>query len=232
MLAGYATRGLKAGAAAGAAFGAYVALVGNPLVRHAEAVTTGHAHVGEAGTLLGSATSVAAGSLWGLLAGLCFGVAYYLAEPALPGGAEARSYLLAAAGFVTLAGAPWLVLPPQPAGVEPILGADTRLAWYGGMIVAGGLACGLALAAYKRTRGTRRASRLAAAAAPFALPLGLAAVAPATASAGDPALAAVYRGVVGLGQVLLWGTLAATHAWLCRRSPLAPTVQEGPAGAD
>ena len=234
MFARYAARGLKAGAVAGVAFGLFVAFVGDPLVHLSEAVVAGHEHTGEAGgAVLASATSVAAGGLWGLLAGLCFGVAYYVAEPALPGGADARSYLLAAAGFVTVAGTPWLVLPPQPAGVEPALGTEVRLFWYATMLVAGALACGLALAAYSRLRSRGRTAGLGAAVVPFALPLGLAAVAPAAATAPDPTLAAAYRGVVTLGQVLLWGTLAAAHSWLARRSSVANReTLDVPASAD
>jgi hypothetical protein len=221
MFARYAARGLKAGAVAGVAFGLFVAFVGDPLVHLSEAVVAGHEHAGETGgVVLGSATSIVAGGLWGLLAGLCFGVAYYVAEPALPGGADARSYLLAAAGFVTVAGAPWLVLPPQPAGIEPVLGTDARLFWYVTMLVAGALACGLALAAYSRTRSRGRAVAVAAATVPFALPLGLAVVAPASAGVGST-FATTYRGVVALGQVVLWGTLATAHGWLCRRPTAA-----------
>jgi len=222
MLAGYASRGLKAGVVAGAAFGLFVALVGAPLVELSEAVVAGHDHVhGEHAPLLGTATSVVAGVLWGLLAGGCFGVVYYFAEPALPGGTDAGSYLLGVAGFVTVAGAPWLVLPPRPAGLEAPFATDVRLFWFAAMMVAGATACVLALVAYRRVRSRGRRIALVAAAVPFALPVVLAAVAPnATVAAGaaDPALVAAYRGVVALGQVALWGTLATTHAHLRRRA--------------
>jgi drug/metabolite transporter (DMT)-like permease len=224
MLAGYAARGVKAGVAAGVAFGLFVALVGDPLVGLAEGLAVGHDGAqGHPETPFGAATSVAAGGLWGLVAGVCFGVAYYFSEPVLPGNGDTRGYLLAAAGFVTVAGAPWLVLPPRPAGTPQPLGADVRLFWYGLMMVAGAFACGLAVYAYSRIeRRHGSPSALAAAALPFGLLAVPALVAPAAPiETGIEGLVAVYRGVVGVGQLVLWGTLASAHAWLCRRDDAA-----------
>ncbi|MFB6304188.1 MAG: CbtA family protein [Haloferacaceae archaeon] len=233
MFAAYVVRGAGAGLAAGTAFAAFVALVGNPLVAAAEAAAGGHGAAPAVPSGVTSAVGVAAGVGLGLLFGVCFGVAYFLLEPSLPGGAGARSALLGAAGFVTVSGAPWLVLPPRPAGVEAALPAGVRVAWYAGMMVLGALACGLAGAAYARVGRRRgRPAALAAAALPLALllvPAALAPTVPATGAVPDP-LAAAFRGAVVVGQVGLWATLAGTHAWLCRRG--ASTPAPVPASAD
>ncbi|MFB6196582.1 MAG: CbtA family protein [Haloplanus sp.] len=221
----YLARGLKAGLVAGLAFGLFVAFVGNPFVSHAEALARGgHAH-GAGGAHASSVTalaSVGGGVLWGLLAGAVFGVAFFVFEPAIPGPRGARGYLLAAAGFVTVSGAPWLVLPPSVPGTAETLPTRTRLALYAAMMLAGLVACLLAGVAYREAsdRYDRRVGALAAAMPLAALPL-VAAFAPAnaTTSAVSPALVAAYRGVVALGQVTLWAVLAGTHAWLHRRSP-------------
>lgn len=215
MLSEYVTRGAAAGLVAGVVFGGFVAFVGDPLVALAEGLAHEHGH--HEATALAGATSVAAGVVWGVLAGLLLGVAYYFLEPALPGAPDTRSYLLAAGGFVTVSGAPWLVLPPRPAGVEHALGTDVRLFWYGTMMVAGAAACVLAVLAY------RRAERTGVPAVVALLPFGLLAVpvllAPANpVGATADGFVAAYRGVVGVGQLLFWGTLASAHAWLCRRS--------------
>lgn len=237
MLADYVARGVAAGLVAGAAFAAFVALVGNPLVAGTEAVASaeagGAAHHGApvvAGAAAGAA-SVAAGVALGLLFGAGFGVAYFFLEPVLPGGTGARSYLLGAAGFVTVSGAPWLVLPPQPAGVEQALPTDVRLAWYAGMMGLGALVCGLAGYAYVRVgRARARPIALAAAALPVALlavPVTLAPANPVHGAVPD-ALVVAFRGVVLFGQVAVWAVLAGTHAWLCRHEVLASAPPEVP----
>lgn len=239
MLADYVARGLVAGLAAGLAFAAFVALVGNPLVAGTEAVASAgggaHDHAAAVPGAVANAVGVASGVGLGLLFGAGFGVAYFFFEPVLPGGAGARSYLLGAAGFVIVSGAPWLALPPRPAGVEAALPADVRLAWYGGMMGLGALACGLAGYTYRRVdraRGTPLA--LAAAALPFALLAVPAALAPVTPGHGavPDALVAAFRGVVLFGQVGLWAVLAGAHAWLCRRDAPAAPAGIPPASAD
>lgn len=236
MLSEYATRGAAAGLVAGVAFGAFVALVGDPLVALAEGLAHGHEHGHREPAPFARAASVGGGVVWGLLAGLAVGVAHYFLEPALPGAPEVRSHLLAAAGFVVASGAPWLVLPPRPAGVEPALGTDVRLFWYATMMVAGAAACGLALLAYRRAEETGVPT--AAALLPFGLLVVPALLAPANPVGAAPdGLVATYRGVVATGQLLLWGTLATAHAWLYRQSA-GPVDRRGvesgrePAGAD
>jgi Probable cobalt transporter subunit (CbtA). len=224
MFRPYVERGLAAGAAGGLAFGLFVAVVGNPLVGHAEEL--GHAQEasgahGGGGVVPGAVAdlvSVGGGVLWGLLLGtVAFGVVYYFLEPAIPGTGATKRYVIAAAGFVTVSGAPWLVLPPQPAGVEAALPTGTRILWYGGMVVAGAAACMLAGYAYRRltARGTGRRLAALAALACLALLAVPAAVAP-TATAGDlpAAVTAAYRGFVVFGQATLWFVLASVHAWL------------------
>ena len=217
-------RGVGAGAVAGVAYGLFVALVATPAIAFAETFEPGHGH--EAGVDLATAVpSVVGGGLFGLLLGACFGVAYYLLEPALPGAADTRNYLLAAAGFVTVSGAPWLALPPQAPGAEYALGSDARLVVYAGMMAVGALACGLSLAAWRRYDSGGAARRATAALLPFGLVAAAALLAPTAPSSGPipDALATAYRGVVVVGQVLLWTVLATAHAWLLDRTA-APEV--------
>jgi len=237
MLVAHVERGVKAGLVAGFAFGLLMALVANPLVGFADELGHDHGHNGggdhhgaavdghhdgvtgandgHVATPVTRAVSVVSGVLWGVLLGVVFSVAYYLLEPAIPGSEATKAYLLAGAGFVTTSGAPWLVLPPQPPGVEQALPTDTRLFLYVGMMVAGAVVCLLAGFAYRRTR--RRRSRSTAAAvglSPFcllAVPVVLAPANPVTSSLSS-GLEAGLTGVIVFGQVLLWAVLARAYA--------------------
>lgn len=258
MLADHLMRGVKAGLVAGLVFGLFAAAVATPLVAfadgtnhaaaggdHGHEVESGH-HEAEGGhadgaghhgaavpTAVDGAVSVLAGGLWAvLLGGGVFGVGYYLLEPAIPGTGASKSYVLGAAGFVTVSGAPWLVLPPVAPGVEQSLPVETRLPLYGGMMVAGALACLLAGGAYNRLRASRgRAVAAGGAALPFGLLAVPAALAPT--NAVDGALAPELRvGLTGLfvfGQLLLWGCLAATHA---RFRPTGPSAGDPSSRSD
>jgi predicted cobalt transporter CbtA len=235
MLAAYALRGLKAGVVAGLAFGLFVALVASPLVAVAEERAGHHDHAGEATHdhatahehvdlgphsvstgALSTLTNLLGGLGWGVLLGVGFGIAFYLLEPAVPGAGDARVYLLGAAGLLTVSGAPWLAVPPQPPGVEGAA-LDTRGLWYGGALVAGAAACLASGALYDRLTGAGRDRRVAAlvAALPLAALLALSVVGP-TAAAGEP-LVAAYRGVVLAGQVGLWLVLTTAFARFHRR---------------
>lgn len=239
MLTTYLIRGLKAGLVAGLVFGLFVALVGNPLVGFAEAASHGHgdaadrAHDGQGSAVsavVERGASVAAGVALGLFLGAAFGIAYYFLEPAVPGAGDTKSYLLAAAGFATVSGAPWLAFPPQAPGVEHALPADVRIAWYGGMMVVGALACGAAGRAYATLRPTSgRVVALAAVAASLATVLTVALLAPGDPTTVAGGVEAVYRGVVVFGQLALWAALAGAHAWLVRRADdasVAATLDE------
>lgn len=219
-------RGGIAGLAGGLAFGAFTAFVVNPLVAVAEHFEAGHAAAEGAGyahvlaTATAKATSVGFGALWGVLLGVAvFGVAYFFTEPALPGGEGTRSYVLGAAGFLSLSVAPWLVLPPRPPGVEAALSTDARTALYAGMVLAGALACVLAVLAANRLDGPARPIGIAA---PFLALGALAVLAPAnpTSGAAPASLVAAFRAVVVAGQLGLWGVMAAVHATLTKRAAL------------
>ncbi|MFD1598064.1 CbtA family protein [Halobellus rarus] len=166
--------------------------------------------------------SVLSGVLWGiLLGGVVFGFAFYLLEPAIPGTEGTKSYLLAAAGFVTVSGAPWLVLPPRPPGVSQSLPTETRTLLYGGMMAVGALACLLSGYAYQRLRERRgRGAAVLAAALPFGLLAVPTAFAPANSveSALPPDLATGLVGMTVFGQALLWVLLAGAHARLSHHS--------------
>lgn len=232
MFRAYLERGLLAGAVGGLAFGLFVAVLGNPLVGYVEelghAAEAGGHHGADHGGHAVSATvttlvSVGGGVLWGLLLGaVFFGVGYYFLEPAIPGTGATKRYVLASAGFVTVSGAPWLLVPPQPAGVELALPTGTRVLVYGGMALAGALCCVLAGSAYTRltARGTDWRAAAVASLVPLATLAGLALAGPTIGTTGEvPAgMAAVYRGVVVFGQVWLWVVLAGAHAWLSTRT--------------
>lgn len=235
MLATYVKRGVQAGVVAGLVFGLFVALVANPFVAFADELGQeghhaasehhegGHSHHDSAVSVtVTNAVSVVSGVLWGiLLGGGLFGIGYYFLEPVIPGTGGTKSYLLAAAGFVTVSGAPWLVLPPRPPGVGQSLPTDTRILLYGGMMVVGALVCLSAALAYRRLQRTR--GRLAAASVGV-LPFGLLAI-PAVLSPANPVegslppeLATGLTGMIVFGQVVLWTLLAGGHARLGRRS--------------
>ena len=235
MLATYLKWGVKAGVVAGLVFGLLMALVANPLVVFADEFEHGgdptvgqhHEEDGEphdsvVSMAVTNGVSIVSGVLWGvLLGGVVFGIAYYFLEPAIPGTGGTKSYLLAVAGFVTVSGAPWLVLPPQPPGVEHALPAETSITLYGGMMLAGALVCLLAGFVYSRLRDIRRRKTAAVVAV---LPLCLlaipAALSPANAVEGSlpPELATGLTGLIVFGQAFLWLLLAGTHARLRRRS--------------
>jgi predicted cobalt transporter CbtA len=155
--------------------------------------------------------------VWGLLcrvAGL--GVAYYFLEPARPGSGATKRLALAGGGFLAVSGAPWLALPPQPPGVEQALSTETRMLWYGGLMVAGALVAVLAGLAHRRTSGRHTAVRALATAAPLALLAVPVLLAPANPVTSDvpAALAAAYRWTGVFGQLTMWAAIGGVHAWL------------------
>lgn len=222
MLSDYLERGALAGGVGGVVFGLFVWLVATPLVRVAETYEeNGGGHEAAAvPDAVASVTSVLGGVVFGVLLGAAvFGLGYYLLEPSLPGGSDAGSYLLAAAGFVTVSGAPWVALPPQPPGVETALSTDVRLGVYVVMMGIGALACALAWQAYElRTEHPARAAGLGAAALAVVPVVGVLVPTGVVHSRVPAALAAGFRWVTVFGQVLLWLAIAGTHALLLRRS--------------
>jgi len=236
MATDHLERGTLAGVAGGLVYGLFVATVGNAFTAGLEAFEHSHDHGGGpvVSELTTAAASVGGGVLWGLLFGVAvFGVAYYFLEPVLPGSGATRRIALAAAGFLTVSGAPWLVLPPQPPGVEQALGTETRMLWYGGTMVGGAAVAVLAGLAHRRTAGRHRAVRAAATMAPLALLAVPVALAPANPTHGHvpAALAVAYRWTVVFGQAALWATIAVVHAWL--GDPDLPTVDtDYPSTAD
>lgn len=223
MLVDSLERGVAGGAAAGLAYGAFVAAVANPLVAHLEHLEHGAGHGHEAAGAVAESTTLAVGVgggiLWGVLLGAAFAVAYFFLEPALPGGDAVRPYVLAGCGFLTVSGVPWLALPPAAPGTEYALGTDARLLLYGGLMIVGALTAALAVAAYRRAAPRGPVAAIAAAAVPLC---GVAVLVPAlapTAATGVavPAdLAAAFRGLVVLSQASLWLLVAAGYRWTGR----------------
>jgi predicted cobalt transporter CbtA len=199
-----------------------MAFVGNNLITFAETFEKGHGKPPAVSPIVTKIVGVGGGVAFGILLGVVvFGFVYYLFEPAIPGAADTKSYVLAAAGFLTVSGAPWVLLPPQPPGISQTLPTETRLLWYGIMMVAGAVASGTVMYAYRQLRRELPKS-VAAAAALTALALipVVAFFAPANSVSGPipETLADVFRAVTAAGQVGLWITMASTHAWLNRRS--------------
>lgn len=226
MLFTYLRRGLVAGAVGGTIYGLFTLTVVSNLVSLSESFASGH-HAGHEPVVPETMTiivSVSGGILWGIFLGLlAFGAVYYFLEPALPGTDESRSYLLAGAGFIIVSGAPWLVLPPLPPGVDQGLPTETRILWYVTMMVIGAIACGTAGYLYNRLRSRwRRSAAIIVAGTPVLLIIGVAIAAPANPASGDvPArFVATYQWIIAFGQAGLWFTFATVHVWLLRRNEL------------
>lgn len=212
-------RGVAAGAVVGLCYGLFTAAVVHPLTAGLESLAH-HSHAGKQAHAVSETTtalaSVGGGVLWGIALGAAFGLAYYFLEPALPGTTAVRPYVLAAGGFLSVSGAPWLVLPPVAPGMEHQITVSTRLQLYAGMMLVGVGVAVLAVLAYRRwgTRDPRRG--VAAGLTPVvAVAFTAVAVGPTTATSGTlpPALVAAYRGLVVFGQVGLWVGLAATFQY-------------------
>lgn len=214
-----------AGAIGGFAYGLFMAFVGNGLIGFAETFERGH---GEAPAVSSTATkivSVGGGIVFGLLLGaVVFGLIYYFLGPAIPGAADTKSYIFAAAGFLTVSGAPWALLPPQPPGVSQSLPTETRLLWYGIMMATGAVASGLAVYLYRRIGGglPKTVAATSALVTLALIPI-VALFAPANSVAGPipEGLARVFRAVTAAGQIGLWIAMGSAHAWLVRRSDSA-----------
>ena len=185
--------------------------------------------------------SILSGLLWGvLLGGLVFGIGYFFLEPIIPGTGATKQALLGVGGFVTVSGAPWLVLPPVAPGAEQSLAVGTRLPLYAGMMVAGAACCLLAGSVSRRlTPSTGRVGAALAALIPFGVLGVLALLAPANAVEGalSPPLRSGVTGLVVFGQLLLWLLLAATHAQFTaadrpRRDVEASSTHRSPVAAD
>ena len=203
-------RGLTAGAVGGLLFGLFTALVANPLVGYTESLAHAHEHAPGQGHVMPetvtAAASVAGGVVWGvLLGGVVFGVLYYLT----------------AAGFLTVSGGPWLLLPPQPAGVAHTTPVGTRIGWYLAAAATAAVACTLAVVVFRRLAQTGVAVRFAALAGllPFGLLAILLVLGPSGTAVGDVpgTVVLAYRGVVVAGQAGLWVVLAAVHGRLSHR---------------
>lgn len=236
MFATYLQRGVAAGIVAGVAYAAYMVLVGTPLTEYVH--DAGHDHAGHAHEHAGHAheqgghavselttavVSAGSGLLWAILLGGLLAVALYLLEPAIPGPTPAKPYVLAAAGFLTVSGIPWLVLSPAAPGAEHVYGIDTRLGIYVALVVVGAITAATAVVAYNRGRRRGLGVGLAAGAIPVvAVAAALVVVAPTVTTHPDlPAdLVAAYQGLAVLSQAGLWLLLAATFDGLRRWAPI------------
>lgn len=240
MFTDYIKEGVKAGGIGGLFYGLFVALVGNNLIRYAETFEHGHGEAASLTTIPSAPASIGGGILWGLLlGGLVFGVVYYFLEPVIPGYEDTKIYLLGCAGFITISGAPWLVLPPQPPGVEQGLPTETRLLMYIGMMIAGALVCGLAGAAYNRLRENGRIIAILGGIAAFVLLAIPIIVAPANPTSGAVPTQFVwaFQWVTAFGQATLWVVMASSYVWITRRtektaSPVSPDSFEPVANPD
>jgi predicted cobalt transporter CbtA len=242
MLVEYTRRGLKAGLVGGMVYGCFVALIGNPLIGVIETMGGGHGHAAahshHAPAVSGAVTnvvSIGAGIVLGLLFGaVAFGGVYYFLEPGIPGRRDTKSYLLGGVGFVTVSGAPWLLFPPQPPGVEQALPTDVRIVWYVIMMGVGAIGCGLAGYVYVQLRERGRIVAFAGSVVPlFLIPvvavlggMSLGVKTGVVSGILPGSLVRSFRAIVAFGQIGLWMVIAGTHAWLIRREPRETTQLE------
>ncbi|NKE35250.1 CbtA family protein [Natronococcus sp. JC468] len=237
MIARYLERGVAAGTIAGLAYGAYMGLVGNPLVAYMEAAAHhdhGHEHASAVAETTTTIVSIGSGVLWGILLGGLFGLTYYFLEPSLPGTGTARAYVLAGAGFLSVSVAPWLLLPPATPGAQQALATGPRLIAYAALMVVGALVSAAAILVYRSVAARGRLVAAVAAAAPIVI-LGVAAsLAAPTVTANDALageLVAAFRGVVVLSQAALWLLVAGCFGWLHRRGGRNATTARDRASA-
>lgn len=215
-------RGVAAGTVAGVLYGLFTAVVAHPLTASlSDLGHHGHSHAEEGGHVVSETTtalvSVGGGVLWGVFLGACFGLCYYLFEPALPGSNVVRPYVLAAAGFLTVSIGPWLALPPVAPGMEHQLAVSTRLWLYAGMMLVGAALTVICVTAYHRFGEQDWRRGLVAGVVPIvAVAVVVPLLTPASAAAGglSPELVFAYRGIVVFGQAGLWVGLAATFSYL------------------
>lgn len=216
-------RGISAGIIAGLAYGLFLALVANPLVEYLEHAAHNHASHGHdhgaVSELTTAVVGVGSGVLWGILLGAIFGVAYYLFEPSLPGTGDTKAYVLAAAGFLTVSGVPWLALPPVPSGTDQVLATDVRLVIYGATMVLGATICSLSLTLFQYTRNQRDPfAATGIALSPFLLCAIPIIFIPTNILGSSGGLTAVFQWLVVFGQVALWTLLAGVYSRLMRRT--------------
>lgn len=216
-------RGIFAGVVTGVAYGLVLALISNPLVEQLEHADHDHAsHGHEAVSELTTAfLSIGSGVLWGVLLGAAFGVTYYLFEPSLPGDEDTKVYVLAAAGFLTVSGVPWLALPPVAPGTEQIFATDIRLIIYGAMMILGLTICVLSIMLFQYQRRRNGRSSFAAtgiAATPFLLCVVPIILIPTNLSNPPEELAVVFQWFVVLSQGGLWLLLAGIYTRLKQRA--------------
>ena len=232
MITRYLTRGVKAGVIAGIVFGIFMTVVANPFIIYADEIAhdngeAGHSHEDEAhahsNSSLESAipnkiVSILSAGLWGiLLGGVVFGLIFYIIEPAIPGTGTTKSYLLGIGGFITVSGAPWLVLPPVSPGAQQSLPSDTRILIYAGMMIIGAGVCLLSTRVYKRLK---QSIKKPAAAVIGVLTLGLIAIPSMIAPKNTiqnslpEDLQAGMIGIVIFSQLMLWTVLSVAHARL------------------
>ncbi len=247
MIVEYLRRGVAAGAVAGIAYGLYMLLVGNPLSEyvHDGGHDHGHGdgghdhghgeHAHEAGHAVSEATTavVSAGSglLWAIFLGGVFAVALYLFEPALPGSSGVKSYVLAGAGFLTVSGVPWLVLPPAAPGAEHAYAIGPRLGIYVGLAVLGAITAAGAVAAYNRGRRRHAGLGFLAGAVPILVVAGVLTLTAPTVTthpglSGD--LVTAYQGLAVLSQAALWLVIAGGFNAVRRRESGSETESTRP----
>lgn len=223
MLFAHLRRGLTAGVIGGAIYGLFTLTVIVNLVTFAESFETGH-HSGHEALVTETTTVIVSsggGVLWGIFLGLLgFGGVYYFLEPALPGKGGTKSYVLGAGGFITVSGAPWLVLPPLPPGMDQTLPTNVRVLWYIVMMITGAVACGTAgyLYIHLHDRWGKALASITAG-VPFFLVVGVAMIAPANLTTGNvpSRFLTAYQWIILFGQAGLWFCLATVHAWTARR---------------
>ncbi len=216
--------GVVAGTIAGLLYGLFNWLVVSPAVGHLEHLVShgsehGHDITHTIGDSTGAIISAGGGVLWGILLGVMFGIAYYLFEPALPGG-QSRPYVLGGTGFLIVSLVPWTVLPPAVPGLEPLFGSSLRVSLYLGLMGIGCLVAAACVGGYSRARDSHsRAVGVCTAAVPLAALGVVSVVAPPSLSGGDISSQLVIGSqlLVAFSQAGLWAMIAGWFRWSERR---------------
>lgn len=207
MVSRYLRRGVAAGTVAGTIMAGYLSLMFWLPIHHAE--TGRHHHSAETAFTLSTMIDIGSSVLWGVLLGLIFALVYFIFEHSLPGSARVKPYTLALAGFVTVSGGPWLLLPPTPETVVQPLGATTRILLYLGGMAGGAVATSGSFYLYRRISAGSIGRQLLVSLTPIWLLITTSiALHLIILPVSIPAESASVIVVVATGQLLLWLVIA------------------------
>lgn len=207
MVTQYLRRGIAAGTVAGIIMAGYLSLMFWLPIHHSE--TGPHHHSAETALTLSTMIDIGSSMLWGVLLGLIFALVYFIFERSLPGSTRVKPYTLAIAGFVTVSGGPWLLLPPTPETIIQPLGETTRSLLYFGGMVGGGVATSGSFHLYRRISAEPISRQLLVSLTPIWLLISTSiALHLVILPVSVPVESASVIIIVATGQLLLWVVIA------------------------